>query len=77
MMLIDSSVETTEIDTTWWTAKQKILERQTLYNDLTSTFTFMSLEDNVCFLIVYHYETNMIMALPIAGFGNDTIFAAY
>jgi hypothetical protein len=24
-----------------------------------------------------HYETNAIMALPIAGFGNDTIFAAY
>jgi hypothetical protein len=32
---------------------------------------------NVCFLIVYHYETNAILALPIKGFGNDIIFATY
>jgi hypothetical protein len=51
----------------------------TLYNDLTSTGTllFMSLKGNVCFLVMYHYESNAIMALPIAGFGNDIIFAAY
>ncbi len=27
-----------------------------LYTDLTGTFLFMSLEGNVCFLIVYHYK---------------------
>jgi hypothetical protein len=42
----------------------------TLYNDLTDTFPFMSLEGNACFLVVYHYKSNVIMALPIAGFGN-------
>jgi hypothetical protein len=48
-----------------------------LYNDLTGTFPFMSLEGNVCFLIVYHYQTNTILALPIAGFGDDIMFVAY
>ncbi len=38
-----------------------------LYNSLTETFLFMSLEGNVCFLIVYHYKTNAILALPMHG----------
>jgi hypothetical protein len=37
----------------------------------------MSLEGNVCFLIVYHYESNAILALPISGLDNNTIFAVY
>ena len=49
----------------------------TIYNDLTGTFPFMSLEGNVCFLVVYHYETNAILALPISGFSDDVIFRAY
>jgi hypothetical protein len=36
-----------------------------LYSNVTGTFPFMSLEGNVCFLVVYHYETNAILALPI------------
>ncbi len=48
-----------------------------IYNDLTGTFPFMSLEGNVCFLVVYHYETNAILALPISGFSDDVIFQAY
>jgi hypothetical protein len=48
-----------------------------LYNDLTGTFPFMSLEGNVCFLVVYHYESNDILALPISGFSNNIIFQAY
>jgi hypothetical protein len=48
-----------------------------LYNDLTGSIPYMSLEGNVCFLIVYHYESNVILALPIPGFNNNTIFAAY
>jgi hypothetical protein len=48
-----------------------------LYNDLTGTFPYMSLEGNVCFLIVYHYESNAILALPISGLDDNTIFVAY
>jgi hypothetical protein len=48
-----------------------------LYNNLTGLFPYMSLEGNVCFLIVYHYESNAILMLPISGFDNNTIFAAY
>jgi hypothetical protein len=49
----------------------------TLYNDLTSAFPFMSLAGNVCFLIVYHYETNAISALPIASIEGSTISEGY
>jgi hypothetical protein len=49
----------------------------TIYNDLTGTFPFISLEGNVCFLVVYHYKFNAILALPISGFGDDVIFRAY
>ncbi len=48
-----------------------------LYNNLTGSFPYMSLEGNVCFLIVYHYESNAILTLPISGFDDNTIFAAY
>jgi hypothetical protein len=37
----------------------------------------MSLEGNVCFLVVYHYETNAIMAVPVANFTNDAILKAF
>jgi hypothetical protein len=37
----------------------------------------MSLEGNVCVLVVYHYETNAIMAVPIANFTDDTILKAF
>jgi hypothetical protein len=36
---------------------------ETMYNDLTGAFPFQSLEGNVCFLVVYHYETIGILAL--------------
>jgi hypothetical protein len=51
----------------------------TLCNDLTGAFLFILLESNVCFLIVYHYHyvSNAILALPILGFSNDVMFAAY
>ncbi len=48
-----------------------------LYSDLTGTFPFILLEGNVCFPVVYHYETNAILALPVANFSNDSILAAY
>jgi hypothetical protein len=44
-----------------------------LYSNLTGTFPFMSFEGNICFLIVYHYDTNAIMVVPIANFTNNAI----
>jgi hypothetical protein len=44
-----------------------------LYNNLTGSFPYMSLEGNVCFLIVYHYESNAILALLIYGLDDNTI----
>ncbi len=37
----------------------------------------MSFDGNVCFLVVYHYESNAILATPIAGLDDMTIFQAY
>jgi hypothetical protein len=37
----------------------------------------MSLEGNVCFLVVYHYETNAITAVPNPNFTNDAILQAF
>ncbi len=48
-----------------------------LYSNLTGMFPFMSLEVNVCFLVVYHYKTNAILALPIKNFTDECILAAY
>ncbi len=55
------------------------VDKQTgiLCNNLTGTFLFMSLKGNICFLIVHHYKTNAILALLIAGFSDNIIFAAY
>ena len=53
------------------------MQTGTLYLDLTGTFPFMSLEGIVCFLIVYHYKSNAILALPIANFADETILAAF
>ncbi len=49
----------------------------TLYSDITGTFPFMSPEGIVCFLVVYHYETNAIMAVPLPNFTDDAILKAY
>ena len=49
----------------------------TLHSDVTGAFPFMSLEGNVCFLVVYDYEANAIMAMPIANFTDTTILAGY
>ncbi len=48
-----------------------------LYSDLTGTFPFMCLEGNVCFLVVYHYESNAVLVLSIANFTNKSLLAAY
>ncbi len=38
-----------------------------VYNDLTGSFPFISLEGSVCFFVLYHYESNCILASPIKG----------
>jgi hypothetical protein len=37
----------------------------------------MSLDGNVCFLVMYHYETNAIFAVPIPGLDSKSILEAY
>jgi hypothetical protein len=46
-------------------------------NNLTGLFPFMSLDGSVCFFVLYHYETNMILATPVVGLDNKSIFNAY
>ncbi len=48
-----------------------------VYNNLTGNFPFMSFDGSVCFLVMYHYETNAIMGMPIAGLEDVSIFNAY
>jgi hypothetical protein len=48
-----------------------------MYNDLTGNFPFISLDGSVCFLVMYHYESNAIFAIPIVGLDDVTIFEAY
>jgi hypothetical protein len=48
-----------------------------VYSDLTRNFPFMLFDGNVCCLVVYHYKTNAIMATPIAGLNDKTVFKAY
>jgi hypothetical protein len=48
-----------------------------VYHDLTGLFPFMSFDDSVCFFILYHYESNAILATHIAGLEDVSIFNAY
>jgi hypothetical protein len=48
-----------------------------VYNDCTGDFPYMSLDGNVCFFVMYHYETNAILATPIQGLDSTSILEAY
>ena len=48
-----------------------------MYNDLTRNVPFILLDGSVCFLVMYHYESNAIFAIPIAGIDDVAIFEAY
>jgi hypothetical protein len=48
-----------------------------VYHDLTGSFPFISLDGSMCFFVLYHYELNCILATPISGLDNKTIFEAY
>jgi hypothetical protein len=48
-----------------------------VYNNCTSKFPFMPLNGNICFFILYHYETTAILATPIPGLDLTSILGAY
>jgi hypothetical protein len=48
-----------------------------VYNNCTSKFSFNSLDGNVCFFVMYHYETHTILATPIPGLDSSRILKAY
>ena len=48
-----------------------------IYNDCTGNFPFMSLDGNVCFFVMYHYETNAIFATTLPGLDSEKILATY
>jgi hypothetical protein len=48
-----------------------------LYYNLTGLFPFVSLGGSVCFFVLYHYESNRILADPIMALDDKTIFEAY
>ncbi len=37
----------------------------------------MSFDGSVCFFVLYHYESNAILAKPVTGLDNLSIFTAY
>ncbi len=48
-----------------------------VYHDLIGSFPFMSFDGSVFFFVLYHYESNTIPAIPIAGLDDVSIFNAY
>jgi hypothetical protein len=48
-----------------------------VYHDLIRLFPFMPFHGNVCFFVLYHFESNAILATPIAGLDDVSIFNAY
>jgi hypothetical protein len=48
-----------------------------VYNNCTGNFPFVSLDGNVLFFVMYHYETNAIFAMPIASLDSQSILEAY
>ena len=48
-----------------------------VYHDMTGNFPFTSLNGSVCHFIMYHYESNSILATPIEYLTDITVFNAY
>jgi hypothetical protein len=48
-----------------------------VYNNLTGNFPLVSFDGSIYFLIMYHYEANAILATPVAGLDNLSIFNAF
>ncbi len=48
-----------------------------IYNNLTGSIPFVSYDGSICFLVMYHYEANAILATPISGLDDKSIFNMY
>jgi hypothetical protein len=48
-----------------------------VYHDLTGSFPFMSYNGSISSFILYHYESNSILAMPITGLNDVSICMAY
>ena len=48
-----------------------------VYHNLTGLFPLMSLDGRVYFFLLFHCEPNSILAEPIKGLDDKTIFDAY
>jgi hypothetical protein len=48
-----------------------------VYNNLTGSFPFMSLDGRVCFFVLLHNKLNCILADPIKVLDDTTIFEVY
>ncbi len=48
-----------------------------VHHNLTGLFPFMTYGGSVCFLVLYHYASNAILATLIAGLDDMIIFQAY
>jgi hypothetical protein len=48
-----------------------------VYHDLTGSYPFMLFDGSVCFFVLYHYKSNVILTTPIAGLDDVSIFHAY
>jgi hypothetical protein len=48
-----------------------------VYHDLTGSFPFVSFNSSVCFVVLYHYESNAILITPVLGLDNMSMFNAY
>jgi hypothetical protein len=48
-----------------------------VYNDSMGSFPFILLDGSISFFIIYHYKANAILAKPISGLDNISIFNAY
>ena len=44
---------------------------------MTGNLPFVSLDGSVCYIIMYHYKSNNILATPINGLTDTIIFDAY
>ncbi len=46
------------------------------YNNLTGNFPFISFNGSICYLVMYVYKPNAILATPIAGLDDTSIYNA-
>jgi hypothetical protein len=48
-----------------------------VFNDCTGNFSYMSLDGNIYFFVIYHYKTDTILITPMVGLDSKHILEAY